>query len=257
LTILLIEDHDESRLALQRLLEQEGHAVVSTNCLEAARTAADGHRCDLVIGDIDLPDGDGCELMRTLRDTRGLRCIAVSGHADAEHDRRAADAGIRVRLPKPIQFTALLAAMDECMAVDAESSSAGCEGLATVPAMPCRTLVVEDDPASGRTLLALVKMLGHEAELAVTLVDALKKLEQFNPQCILLDVMLPDGTGTAVLTRVREKRLPAKVAVISALEPGEPFFDALVALKPDVVFRKPLAIERVHDWLAEQQEQSG
>ena len=119
LRILVVEDHDDSRLALQRLLEQEGHAVVSANCVETARASAAAYPCDLVIGDIDLPDGDGCELMRTLRETQGVRCIAVSGHADDEHDRRATDAGIRVRLPKPIQFTALLAAMDECMAVDA------------------------------------------------------------------------------------------------------------------------------------------
>ena len=47
------------------------------------------------------------------------------------------------------------------------------------------------------------------------LVDALKKLVQFKAGCILIDALLRDGMGTAVLTGVREKRLPAKVAVIS------------------------------------------
>jgi DNA-binding response OmpR family regulator len=114
LRILLIEDHDDSRVALQRLLEAEGHMVVPTNCIEAARRVAGSSHCDLVIGDIDLPDGDGCQLMRTLAETLGMRCIAVSGHADDEHEQRVAKAGIGIRLSKPIQVQKLLAAIADC-----------------------------------------------------------------------------------------------------------------------------------------------
>jgi CheY-like chemotaxis protein len=60
------------------------------------------------------PDGDGCEVMRTLRDVHGCACIAVSGHADDEHARRAAAAGICVHLCKPIRFQQLLEAIEEC-----------------------------------------------------------------------------------------------------------------------------------------------
>jgi DNA-binding response OmpR family regulator len=115
LRILIIEDHDDSRAALQRLLEQDGHAVMSAHCVEAARAVSDTCEFDLVLGDIDLPDGDGCELMQELWETRGMRCIAVTGHSDEHHDQHAADCGIRVRLAKPIQFKHLLAAIEECM----------------------------------------------------------------------------------------------------------------------------------------------
>jgi CheY-like chemotaxis protein len=73
---------------------------------------------DLVLGDIHLPDGDGCELMRTLREKRGMRCIAVTGHSDEHHDQHAADCGIRLRLAKPIQYKQLIEAMEACMSED-------------------------------------------------------------------------------------------------------------------------------------------
>ena len=117
--------------------------------------------------------------------------------------------------------------------------------------MPCRTLIVEDDPKSARALLALVTMLGHESQVAPTVADALAKIDEFAPECLLLDLDLPDGSGAAVLEAVRAKGLPVKVAIISALEPGQPRFEAVLPLKPDVVFQKPLAIERVHDWLSQ------
>ena len=117
--------------------------------------------------------------------------------------------------------------------------------------MPCRTLIVEDDPKSARALLTLVQMLGHEAQLASTVGEALAKLDEFQPECILLDLELPDGSGADVLKAVREKPRPVKVAIISALEVGRPPIDAIVRLQPDVVFQKPLAIERVHDWLSD------
>jgi DNA-binding response OmpR family regulator len=120
--------------------------------------------------------------------------------------------------------------------------------------MPCRTLIVEDDPIAARALLTLVKMLGHEATVAATVTEALAKLDEFNPECVLLDLELPDGTGVEVLKTIREKQRPVKVAVISALDGAKPLFETVTRLEPDVVFQKPLAIDRVHGWLSVQGE---
>jgi DNA-binding NtrC family response regulator len=115
--------------------------------------------------------------------------------------------------------------------------------------MSCRTLIVEDDPQSARALLSLVTMLGHESQAVGTVAEALVKLDEFDPECVLLDLELPDGSGVDVLKAIRAKHRRVKVAIISALEAGRPPFEAIAPLAPDVVFQKPLAIERVHDWL--------
>jgi CheY-like chemotaxis protein len=115
LLILIIEDHDDSRDALQRLLELQGHVVRPAHSVAAALAVANAWPIDLVIGDIGLPDGDGCDLMRMLRETRRIPSIAISGYADDEHHQRAARAGICVHLFKPIAFEQLEAAIERCM----------------------------------------------------------------------------------------------------------------------------------------------
>jgi DNA-binding response OmpR family regulator len=114
LRILVVEDDPDSRELLERLLERHQHIVVTADSVAAALHAARSSRIDMVISDINLPDGDGCKLMRTLREMTGAPAIAVSGHVDDEHRRRTAEAGVCVHLCKPIAFAKLLEAIEEC-----------------------------------------------------------------------------------------------------------------------------------------------
>ncbi len=112
--ILVVEDHHDSRVMLQRLLEREGHVVLLAHSVETALEVAKSSPFDIVISDIDLPDGDGCELMRLLRETTGAPAIAVSGHVGEEHKRRTSASGVCVHLCKPIRFDELLTALEDC-----------------------------------------------------------------------------------------------------------------------------------------------
>ncbi len=114
LQILVVEDHHDSCVLLQRLLVSQGHTVLIAECCAAARRIAESAEFDIVIGDISLPDGDGCELMCELRETYGAPCIAVSGHGDEHHVQRVAQAGICLHLCKPIAFQQLLDAIEKC-----------------------------------------------------------------------------------------------------------------------------------------------
>jgi len=89
----------------------------------------------------------------------------------------------------------------------------------------------------GRALLFLVQAYGHHAEHVASVAEALEALSRFNPQCVLLDLMLPDGSGVAVLEEIRKKSLQVRVAIISSLAAGVPVFDAVVPLQPHGIFR--------------------
>ncbi|HSH37649.1 MAG TPA: PAS domain S-box protein, partial [Chthoniobacterales bacterium] len=79
LRILLVEDHDDTRRTLSRLVAAWGHSVESaTTAAEALQMARD-KRFDLVISDLGLPDAHGNELMHQLRSSSDIRGIAVSG----------------------------------------------------------------------------------------------------------------------------------------------------------------------------------
>ncbi len=114
LRILIVEDHEDSRVMLRRLLEREGHAVLLADSVQTALEVAKSAPFEMVISDIDLPDGDGCRLMQTLREMTGAPAIAVSGHVGEEHKRRTAASGVCVHMCKPIRFDELLTAVEEC-----------------------------------------------------------------------------------------------------------------------------------------------
>ncbi|HEV2296255.1 MAG TPA: response regulator [Tepidisphaeraceae bacterium] len=114
LRILVVEDHHDSRVMLERLLRSSGHEALLAGSVATALAVARSTTFDMVISDIDLPDGDGCALMQTLREMTGAAGIAVSGHVGEEHQRRAKAAGVCVHLCKPITFGKLLDAIEEC-----------------------------------------------------------------------------------------------------------------------------------------------
>jgi two-component system nitrogen regulation response regulator GlnG len=107
---------------------------------------------------------------------------------------------------------------------------------------------VEDDDTSRRILAQLLRRLGYEIETAATLKEGLEKLGAWNPACVILDLMLPDGSGTAILARIRDQRLPVRVAVASGA------YGSMIAnaqsLFPDAYFPKPIDLGRLRDWLA-------
>lgn len=109
--ILLVEDHEQTRSTLMRLLQSRGHDVVSAATIDAARAAAVER--DLIISDLGLPDGDGYRLMAELRDKYGLPGIALSGYGTEEDIARSRASGFVAHLTKPVDIHVLEAAIAE------------------------------------------------------------------------------------------------------------------------------------------------
>jgi PAS domain S-box-containing protein len=103
LRILLVEDHEDTRQSMLRLLQRWGHRVKAAACAQAALNLAAAHPFDLVISDLGLPDESGAALMSKLRDRFGIQGIAVSGYG-MDHDVTASHAaGFIYHLTKPVQ----------------------------------------------------------------------------------------------------------------------------------------------------------
>jgi DNA-binding response OmpR family regulator len=110
-----------------------------------------------------------------------------------------------------------------------------------------RVLVVEDDPASRRALVSLLKLNGFEALIARNLSEAIAHIHS-SPDCILLDLMLPDGTGAALLDHVRSEKLPIKVAFTTGAADWRQFLNGTTH-RPDAIFVKPLDFDSISRWL--------
>jgi len=87
---------------------------------EAARKTVDdsgrARPVRLVISDLGLPDGSGCDLMRRLRSEHRLRGIALSGFGMEEDVKQAEEAGFSRHLTKPVDFDLLLSTIRELLA---------------------------------------------------------------------------------------------------------------------------------------------
>ena len=114
-----------------------------------------------------------------------------------------------------------------------------------------RVLIVEDDPAFLAALSRLLMRMGHEVRAVASVGEALAILESWVPNHAILDLMLPDENGLMVLHVMRERRLPVRVAIISAL-PVRGNSAELAELKPDAIFQKPLDLFTLGGWLASQ-----
>jgi signal transduction histidine kinase len=111
--ILLVEDHEPTRKALEALLRQRGYDVKSSASLAEARALAAAHPFEVLVSDIGLPDGNGSDLMADLKEKYGMRGVALTGYGMEEDIDRSRNAGFTVHLTKPILVQSLDKALAE------------------------------------------------------------------------------------------------------------------------------------------------
>ena len=85
--ILAVDDEEDDRRLIREALEQSGFRVIQANSYQEGYSVFSENReqIDLLIADLALPDGNGCELALAVRSERPtLAVLFVSGHVGAE-----------------------------------------------------------------------------------------------------------------------------------------------------------------------------
>lgn len=78
-----------------------------------------------------------------------------------------------------------------------------------------RVLLVEDSSLQARATTTYLQARGYPVQVAYTVQAAFAQLE--HQDVVLLDILLPDGSGYQVLDHIRTQKLPLKVLVLSQL----------------------------------------
>ncbi len=125
LKILLAEDNRVNQLLVVRLLQGRGHHVDVVGDGQAALQAIEEQSFDLILMDIQMPEMDGLETARILRERQrsGRRMapiIAMTAHAMKGDRDKCIEAGMTGYISKPIQPEQLFALMEDVMAQAAE-----------------------------------------------------------------------------------------------------------------------------------------
>lgn len=79
-----------------------------------------------------------------------------------------------------------------------------------------KILIVEDDPSLREIIRQTLEKERYVTEEAADLQTALQKITDYNYDCILLDIMLPDGSGLQLLDEIKEQHKKENVIIISA-----------------------------------------
>lgn len=108
-TVLIVEDEKEIRRFVRLALENEALKVVDADTLQRGLIEAATRKPDLVILDLGLPDGDGTDFIRDLRQWSAIPVIVLSARSDEQGKIAALDAGADDYLTKPFGIGELLA----------------------------------------------------------------------------------------------------------------------------------------------------
>jgi DNA-binding NtrC family response regulator len=108
-----------------------------------------------------------------------------------------------------------------------------------------RVLIVEDHEPTRNLLRMIFRRKGWTTVAVGTLAEGLACLaREPRPNCVLLDLDLPDGRGEAVLEFVRRDRLPIRVAVCTGSGDRQRWWD-VEQFHPEAVMQKPVDLAEV------------
>ena len=111
-TILVVEDQEDNRTILRDLLNHAGFDVLEAVTGEEGVRAAEAHRPDLILMDIQLPLLDGYEATRQIKaqpELRAIPIVAVTSYALSGDEEKARAAGCDGYITKPFSPRQLLA----------------------------------------------------------------------------------------------------------------------------------------------------
>ena len=111
--VLVVEDDDDARALVEKVLSSQGASVRSVSKASAALDILAQQRIDVLLSDIEMPGTDGYQLIRELRlrpsqQGGAVPALALSAYARTEDRLRALRAGFQLHLAKPVQPSELV-----------------------------------------------------------------------------------------------------------------------------------------------------
>jgi two-component system, OmpR family, KDP operon response regulator KdpE len=164
-SVLVVDDEPQIRRALRLVLRANGYDVTEVGAGEPALDALASKAYDLMILDLVLPDVDGVEVCRRVREWSEMPVLILSAHGDEDIKVRALDEGADDFVTKPFSAPELMARMRRALR------------RATVAAARTQPVVTLGDVEIDLTRRRVLRD-GREVHLTPTEYDLLKVLVQ-------------------------------------------------------------------------------
>jgi signal transduction histidine kinase/CheY-like chemotaxis protein len=116
--VLIVDDAVDTLVSIGMLLERAGYSVTTAGSANEALASVRESAPDVIISDLGMPELDGFDLLRMLREDLRLDStpvIALTGFATLQDREAALQAGFAAHLPKPVDLPVLLRVLDRMM----------------------------------------------------------------------------------------------------------------------------------------------
>jgi DNA-binding response OmpR family regulator len=232
--ILLVDDDISTIQVLWCLLSDEAQIRFARSAAQALELARE-RTPDLILLDLELPDGNGLELCRALRQEPSalaqVPVLIVTAHAGDEQQVAALELGAADFIPKPLQGPQLLARVHAQLrarqAAPTMQPQSQPQPPAPPPPRPLRVLIVDDDVVAIKMLRNALEALSVQFHFATRGEEALRLAAQVRPDIILLDAQLPGLDGFEVCRRLKADTALAATPVIFVTRSDDPITEAM------------------------------
>jgi len=196
-SVLIIDDSLTVRMDLGEAFELAGFTTMLCSTLAEARSALATGSFSLIILDVLLPDGDGVDLLREIRQssaTAGTLIMLLSSEAEVRDRTRGLKTGADEYIGKPYGQSYVVARALELLRKREPINPA---------ARRTTVLIIEDSRTFREELKAVLESSGYTVITAQTGEDGLRVAVDARPAVIVVDGILPGIDGSTVIRRIR------------------------------------------------------
>jgi CheY-like chemotaxis protein len=195
--ILVIDDDENIRDLMQRMLSREGFRVVTASSGAAGIELARQIKPSVITLDVLMPGQDGWSVLSQLKSDPALVDIPVVMQTILDESRKGFMLGASEFLTKPIDRARIVDVINRLDHRDDRTA-----------------LVVEDDEDTRSLIYDWLKTEGWNVHTARNGIEGIEAYQQHEPALIILDLMMPKMDGFEFLEQIRQQPLDEEPAVI-------------------------------------------
>ncbi len=230
---------DDDRLIREQLSIEVKRLFYNTFCAGNGKDALElieKRNIDIVLIDVKLPDADGLEILRLVKQKKpDCELIVITGFGNQETAIKALRWGAMDYIEKPIKTDELDAAIGRAMEKIMIRENLFLKNT---------VLVIDDDERTPKQIKAFLEKEGYEVLTAHNGDEALDVLEKNKIDIIVTDIKLSDMDGTEVIRRAKVVRRDMEGIVVAGDNKKEPAVKALYAGALDYLV-KPLNLDEL------------